>query len=39
MISVLYYVPWDFAGAENGTITQWGRASTAHPSAAASCAP
>jgi endoglucanase len=28
MISVHYYDPWDFAGAENGTITQWGRAST-----------
>ncbi|WP_328993499.1 glycoside hydrolase family 5 protein [Kribbella sp. NBC_01245] len=28
MISVHYYAPWDFAGEENGTITQWGRAST-----------
>jgi endoglucanase len=28
MISVHYYDPWDFAGAENSTITQWGRAST-----------
>jgi endoglucanase len=28
MISVHYYDPWDFAGGENGTITQWGRAST-----------
>ncbi|MEV5717104.1 glycoside hydrolase family 5 protein [Amycolatopsis mediterranei] len=25
MISVHYYSPWDFAGEENGTITQWGR--------------
>ncbi|MBO3731734.1 cellulase family glycosylhydrolase [Glycomyces niveus] len=24
MISVHYYAPWDFAGEENGTITQWG---------------
>ncbi len=24
MISVHYYDPWDFAGAENGTYTQWG---------------
>jgi endoglucanase len=24
MISVHYYSPWDFAGEENGTITQWG---------------
>ncbi|MEV8442453.1 glycoside hydrolase family 5 protein [Actinosynnema sp. NPDC051121] len=28
MISVHYYSPWDFAGEENGTITQWGRAAT-----------
>jgi endoglucanase len=28
MISVHYYSPWDFAGEENSTITQWGRAST-----------
>jgi endoglucanase len=28
MISVHYYDPWDFSGAESGTITQWGRAST-----------
>jgi endoglucanase len=28
MISVHYYAPWDFAGEENGTITQWGRGST-----------
>ncbi|KJK42723.1 cellulase [Lentzea aerocolonigenes] len=28
MISVHYYDPWDFSGAENGTITQWGRGST-----------
>jgi endoglucanase len=28
MISVHYYSPWDFAGAESGTITQWGRNST-----------
>ncbi|MET9812091.1 glycoside hydrolase family 5 protein [Streptomyces sp. NPDC006355] len=28
MISVHYYDPWDFAGAESGTITQWGRAAT-----------
>ncbi|MFB9689004.1 glycoside hydrolase family 5 protein [Amycolatopsis plumensis] len=28
MISVHYYSPWDFAGEENGTITQWGRNST-----------
>jgi endoglucanase len=28
MISVHYYSPWDFAGEENGTITQWGRGST-----------
>ncbi|MEV7097908.1 glycoside hydrolase family 5 protein [Amycolatopsis sp. NPDC051045] len=25
MISVHYYSPWDFAGEENPTITQWGR--------------
>jgi endoglucanase len=25
MISVHYYSPWDFAGEESGTITQWGR--------------
>ncbi|MGI5186908.1 cellulase family glycosylhydrolase [Promicromonospora sp. CA-289599] len=24
MISVHYYAPWDFAGEENGNITQWG---------------
>lgn len=24
MISVHYYTPWDFCGAENGAITQWG---------------
>jgi endoglucanase len=24
MISVHYYDPWDFAGQDNGTITQWG---------------
>lgn len=24
MISVHYYDPWDFAGTESGTITQWG---------------
>ncbi|WP_086663750.1 glycoside hydrolase family 5 protein [Lentzea kentuckyensis] len=28
MISVHYYAPWDFAGEENGRITQWGRGST-----------
>jgi len=28
MISVHYYSPWDFAGEESGTITQWGRGST-----------
>jgi endoglucanase len=28
MISVHYYDPWDFAGEENGTITQWGRGAT-----------
>ncbi|PZG01786.1 cellulase family glycosylhydrolase [Micromonospora deserti] len=28
MISVHYYDPWDFAGAENGTITQWGPGAT-----------
>ncbi|MFE7764120.1 glycoside hydrolase family 5 protein [Streptomyces sp. NPDC057438] len=28
MISVHHYSPWDFAGEENGTITQWGRAAT-----------
>ncbi|WP_328994165.1 glycoside hydrolase family 5 protein [Kribbella sp. NBC_01245] len=28
MISVHYYSPWDFAGEENGNITQWGRAAT-----------
>ncbi|WP_329415654.1 glycoside hydrolase family 5 protein [Streptomyces sp. NBC_00704] len=28
MISVHYYAPWDFAGEESGTITQWGRAAT-----------
>ncbi|WP_290863025.1 cellulase family glycosylhydrolase [Hamadaea sp.] len=28
MISVHYYAPWDFAGEENGTITQWGPAAT-----------
>ncbi|MEU7842728.1 cellulase family glycosylhydrolase [Micromonospora sp. NPDC049114] len=28
MISVHYYDPWDFAGEENGTITQWGPAAT-----------
>jgi endoglucanase len=28
MISVHYYTPWDFAGEENGNITQWGGAST-----------
>lgn len=28
MISVHYYSPWDFAGEENGTITQWGAGST-----------
>ncbi|WP_410571284.1 glycoside hydrolase family 5 protein [Amycolatopsis sp. cmx-4-61] len=31
MISVHYYSPWDFAGEENGTITQWGRGA-ANPS-------
>jgi endoglucanase len=25
---VHYYSPWDFAGEENGTITQWGRNAT-----------
>jgi endoglucanase len=28
MISVHHYAPWDFAGEENGTITQWGQAAT-----------
>lgn len=28
MISVHHYAPWDFAGEENGRITQWGRGST-----------
>ena len=28
MISVHYYSPWDFAGQEDGTITQWGRGAT-----------
>ncbi len=28
MISVHYYSPWDFAGEENGNITQWGRNAT-----------
>ena len=28
MISVHYYDPWDFAGEENGSITQWGPAAT-----------
>jgi len=28
MISVHYYSPWDFAGEENGNITQWGRGAT-----------
>jgi endoglucanase len=28
MISVHYYDPWDFAGEENTTITQWGPAAT-----------
>ncbi len=28
MISVHYYDPWDFCGAENSTITQWGSAAT-----------
>ncbi|MEV6873374.1 glycoside hydrolase family 5 protein [Amycolatopsis sp. NPDC051128] len=28
MISVHYYSPWDFAGEEGGTITQWGRGAT-----------
>jgi endoglucanase len=28
MISVHHYSPWDFAGEESGTITQWGRAAT-----------
>ncbi len=28
MISVHYYSPWDFAGEENGNITQWGRGTT-----------
>jgi endoglucanase len=28
MISVHYYDPWDFAGEENGTITQWGPTAT-----------
>ncbi|GAP48400.1 cellulase family glycosylhydrolase [Streptomyces azureus] len=28
MISVHHYDPWDFAGEESGTITQWGRAAT-----------
>jgi endoglucanase len=28
MISVHYYDPWDFAGQEDGTITQWGASAT-----------
>ncbi len=28
MISVHYYSPWDFAGEENGNITQWGTGAT-----------
>lgn len=28
MISVHYYSPWDFAGEENGNITQWGATAT-----------
>jgi endoglucanase len=28
MISVHYYDPWDFAGQEDGNITQWGAAAT-----------
>jgi endoglucanase len=28
MISVHYYDPWDFAGQEDGTITQWGSGAT-----------
>jgi endoglucanase len=28
MISVHYYDPWDFAGQEDGNITQWGSAAT-----------
>lgn len=28
MISVHYYDPWDFAGDESGTITQWGPSAT-----------
>ncbi|GAA3439567.1 glycoside hydrolase family 5 protein [Kutzneria kofuensis] len=28
MISVHYYAPWDFAGDQSGTITQWGRGAT-----------
>ncbi|MFD2381638.1 cellulase family glycosylhydrolase [Paenibacillus xanthanilyticus] len=28
MISVHYYSPWDFAGEESGTITQWGAGAT-----------
>ena len=28
MISVHYYDPWDFAGEENGNITQWGPGAT-----------
>ncbi|QYR21757.1 cellulase family glycosylhydrolase [Paenibacillus sp. sptzw28] len=28
MISVHYYSPWDFAGEETGTITQWGATAT-----------
>ncbi|GAB1154199.1 glycoside hydrolase family 5 protein [Paenibacillus illinoisensis] len=28
MISAHYYSPWDFAGEENGNITQWGAAAT-----------
>lgn len=28
MISVHYYSPWDFAGEESGTITQWGASAT-----------
>jgi endoglucanase len=28
MISVHYYAPWDFAGDQSGTITQWGQGAT-----------
>lgn len=28
MISAHYYSPWDFAGEESGTITQWGATAT-----------